>query len=103
MSKVAKYQISWTKSTATDVVGYKVYYTPDTEVLDYGSPSVTLGDVDLVVIPDEVPEFPLIDGTYKIGLSSMDDVGNESDIIEKTVPFDLVAPDAPTNLDVTVL
>lgn len=100
MAKVKNYTITWTKSTATDVVGYKVYYVPETDVLDYGSPNVAVGDVDTVTIPADVPDFPLIDGVYKIGLSSVDDVGNESDIIEKTVPFDLVAPDAPTNLEV---
>lgn len=101
MSKVKDHTITWTKSTSVDVVGYKVYYVPETETLNYASPNVEVGDVDTVGIPVDLPDFPLIDGIYKIGLSAVDDVGNESDIIEKTVPFDLVAPDAPTNLEVT--
>ena len=100
MAKVKNYTIMWTKSTSTDVVGYKVYYVPESETLTYAAPNVEVGDVDTVAIPADVPDFPLIDGIYKIGLSAVDDVGNESDIIEKTVPFDLVAPDAPTNLEI---
>lgn len=103
MAKTKEYSITWTKSASTDVVGYKIYYVPEEEELNYGSPNVLVGDVDTVLIPTDVPGFPLIDGSYQIGLSSVDDVGNESDIISKIVPFDLVAPDAPTNLEVTPL
>lgn len=101
MAKVKDYQITWTKSASVDVVGYKIYYVPEADTLTYASPNVIVGDVDTVAIPADVPEFPLIDGIYKIGLSAVDDVGNESDIAVKTVPFDLVAPDVPTNLEVT--
>ncbi|MCK4526463.1 hypothetical protein KAW18_03760 [candidate division WOR-3 bacterium] len=103
MANVRKYQVTWTKSTSIDVVGYNIYYVPDTEQLNYGSPHVSVGDVNSIIIPDDVPEFPMIDGVYKIGLTAVDDVGNESDIIETAVPFDLVAPDAPADLVVTPL
>lgn len=103
MANIKKTQISWTKSGSVDVVGYKIYYVPEGEVLNYGSPNISVGDVDIVVIPDDVPEFPLLDGMYQIGLTAVDDVGNESDILIQTVPFDFVAPDAPTNLEVTVI
>ena len=36
--------------------------------------------------------MPLIDGQVSLGISTVDDVGNESDISVITVPFDLVAP-----------
>ena len=101
MAKVKEYQIAWTQSDSTDVVGYKIYYMPEGEELNYGSPSVTVGNVNSVSIPTDIPDFPLIDGSYQIGLTAVDDVGNESDIAVKTVPFDLVAPDVPTNLEVT--
>lgn len=103
MAKVKEYQISWTQSESTDVVGYKIYYVPEGEELNYGSPSVTVGNVNTVLIPTDVPDFPLIDGSYTIGLSALDDVGNESDLISKTVPFDLAAPDAPADLVITAV
>jgi hypothetical protein len=101
MAKTREYQISWTLSASTDVVGYKIYYVPEEEELNYGSPSVTVENVNTVIIPTDVPEFPKIDGNYTIGLSALDDSGNESDIVSKTVPFDLVAPSAPSELVVT--
>lgn len=103
MAKVRQYQISWTKSDSSDVVGYKIYYIPEGEVLNYGSPNVSVGDVDTIIIPKDIPAFPLIDGNYQIGLTAVDDVDNESDFIIQTCPFDLVAPNAPTNLAVTPL
>lgn len=103
MAKIHEHKVSWTASISEDVTGYKFYYVPEGEVLDYGSPSITLGNVDNVVIPTQVPDFPLVDGNATIGLSALDDVGNESDILSKTVPFDLVAPEVPTDLVVTIL
>lgn len=103
MALVKSYAITWTASSSPDVVGYKVYYVPEGEELNYGSPSITVGNVASVTIPADAPEFPLVDGVYTIGLTSVDDVGNESDMISKTVPFDLVAPEAPTALDVVAL
>lgn len=103
MAKVKEYQISWTPSESIDVVGYKIYYLPEGEELNYGSPSVTVGNVNSVTIPADVADFPMIDGNYQIGLTAVDDSGNESDIISKTVPFDLVAPAVPSGLEVTPL
>ena len=103
MAKVKQYSITWTKSASIDVVGYKIYYIPEEELLDYGSPSVLVGDVDTVLIPDDTPGFPFIDGNYKIGLTAVDDVGNESDFQEKIDPFELVAPDVPADLEVTAV
>jgi len=96
MSKVRTYRISWTISASSDVVGYKIYYAP--ENVNYTSPFVSIGAVDNVTIPNDIPDFPLIDGTYEIGIAAVDDVGNESDLTVVSAPFDLVAPDAPTNL-----
>jgi len=103
MASVKQYRVAWTKSTAVDVVGYKIYFVPETEELNYGSPNVLVGNVDSILIPTDIPDFPKIDGVYKIGLAAVDDVGNESDIIDKTVPFDLVVPDAPCDLVITAV
>ena len=101
MARTHEYQITWTASPSTDVVGYKIYYIPEGEELNYGSPSVTVGNVTTILIPTDTPGFPLLDGLCTIGLSALDDSNNESDIIAKTVPFDLVAPDVPSELIIT--
>lgn len=101
MGSVKQYKITWTKSPSGDVVGYNIYYVPEGDILNYGSPHVSVGDVDTILIPTDTPEFPFIDGVYQIGLAAVDDVGNMSDIIAKTVPFDLIVPDVPSGLEIT--
>lgn len=99
MAKIIKKVLTWTPGAAADIVATKLYWCQDDEVLDYNSPNFT---VDMpateVTLPTDIPEFPLEEGNFKLGISSIDDVGNESDIAELAVPFDFAAPDAPTNL-----
>ena len=49
-----------------------------------------------VIIPDEWPEFPTIPGTYYIGITSRDDVGNESNPFLLAGRFKFIAPPPPT-------
>ena len=53
------------------------------------------GKTDLI-IPDEWPEFPKEPGTYYIGITSRDDLGNQSDPILLSGHFKFVAPPAPS-------
>jgi hypothetical protein len=96
MAKIRKYRLSWNASESTDVSNYKFYY--DTNPLSYDSPNVNVGNVTEIFIPNDVPDFPLVDGIYNLGVSAVDDAGNESDMaVINEFPFDLVAPNAPSN------
>jgi hypothetical protein len=48
-----------------------------------------------VIIPDEWPEFPKEPGTYYIGITSRDKLGNQSDPFLLSGPFKFLAPPAP--------
>ena len=48
-----------------------------------------------LIIPDEWPEFPTESGTYYIGITSRDDIGNESDPFLLSGLFKFLAPSAP--------
>jgi hypothetical protein len=48
-----------------------------------------------VIIPDEWPEFPTEAGTYYIGITSRDDLGNQSDPFLLSGAFKFFAPPAP--------
>jgi hypothetical protein len=48
-----------------------------------------------LVIPDEWPEFPTESGTYYIGITSRDDIGNQSDPLLLSGLFKFFAPSAP--------
>ena len=49
-----------------------------------------------LILPDEWPEFPTEPGTYYIGITSRDDLGNQSDPILLSGQFKFVAPPAPS-------
>ncbi len=53
-----------------------------------------IGKTELV-IPDEWPEFPTESGTYYIGITSKDDIGNQSDPFLLSGLFKFLAPSAP--------
>jgi hypothetical protein len=105
MAKIVKRTISWGASTAPDVQGYKFYWAVGQgAVIDYLSDNVDVGNVITIIIPDDVPTFPLVEDLVQIGVTAYDDVGNESDMtVSNDVPFDFTAPDAPTNLVVGTL
>jgi len=48
-----------------------------------------------VIIPDEWPEFPAEDGTCYIGVTSKDEVGNQSDPFVSSGLFKSTPPMAP--------
>ena len=105
MAKILQRTISWDPSPATDVVGYNLYWAVGADaVVDYLSDHANVGNKTNVVIPDDVAEFPLVEDVMSLGVTAFDDIGNESDMTSvQNVPFDFVAPDAPTNLVVGTL
>lgn len=99
MAKVKDVTLSFPASPSADVVGYKLYLEPAPAEVTHDSPSYDLGDstaIDLnVVLAD-------MDGTYNLGVSSIDDVGNESSFsLLNDVPLDFVPPEPPGNLTIT--
>lgn len=101
MAKLKKYTLAWGMPSDTDIVNVRVRCatTPfaGTEA-DYSIAYDEVGKVSQIDLP--LPHTPLIDGNLSIGVSTVDDVGNESDISSITFPFDLVAPAGVTNLRV---
>lgn len=100
--------IDFPPSVATDVVGYKLYYSESPGV-DFDAPSIDLGNeapdpgTGLISVDiSNVPEFNGIDGVYDLGLVAVDDSGLESTTmtVAPNVPLDFVAPDAPATISV---
>jgi hypothetical protein len=54
-----------------------------------------IGKTELIV-PDEWPEFPKEPGIYHIGITSRDDVGNQSDPFLLSGLFKFIAPPSPS-------
>jgi hypothetical protein len=49
-----------------------------------------------LIVPDEWPEFPREPGTYHIGITSRDDVGNQSVPFLLSALFKFLAPPSPS-------
>ena len=100
MAKIVSKNLTLPQSNSADVVDYKMYIEEAPTALTYDSPSVSLGNdvVDGNIekdLSEYVSMFPN-DAEYNLGFTSVDDIGNESDMVEAlNVPFDFVAPNPP--------
>jgi hypothetical protein len=101
MPLILKRRIWW--EPVAEAASYVVYVSKDRTIFDPAkfmreathvmSKEVT-GKVELI-IPDEWPEFPMEPGTYHIGITVRDCVGNESDPLLLMGQFKFFAPLAP--------
>ena len=48
-----------------------------------------------VVLPEQVPSFPIVKGSIELGITAVNEIGNESDMMIVAAPFHFSAPDAP--------
>jgi Tfp pilus assembly protein PilZ len=99
MGKVKKKRVRWEPSTSIDVISYRLYWSKDGEV-NYDSDHADFGHVAEVILPDDIPLFPLKKGSMELGVSAINHAGNESEITKLTVDFNFEVPDAPQNLKV---
>lgn len=98
-ARVRRKKIRWRASLSPDVAGYKLYWKVGKGV-DFDSDCAELGNATEVILPDQVPSFPLIAGDVEIGVTAVNHMGNESDMVKFRAFFNFAAPDAPTNLTV---
>jgi hypothetical protein len=99
---VLKRRIWW--ESVPEASSYRVYLSKDRTLFEPDrfswetTPGIisklVIGKTDLV-IPDEWPEFPTESGTYYIGITSRDDLGNQSDPFLLSGLFKFLAPSAP--------
>ena len=101
--RVLKRRIWW--ESVPEASSYGVYVSKDRTLLepDHFSWEATRGIISKVVIgkteliiPDEWAEFPTEPGTYHIGITSRDDLGNQSDPSLLSGAFKFFAPPAPS-------
>ena len=93
--------ISFPASQSPDVVGYKLYVEEAPTPVTYNSEAVDLGSETTVDL-STVSGMSTKDGTYNIGITVIDDAGNESSMsIANDIALDFVEPDPPGLITVT--
>jgi hypothetical protein len=97
MGKVKKKRVRWELSSSLDVATYRLYWSQDGGV-NYDSDHADFGHVTEIILPDDIPSFPLVTGNMELGVSAINHAGNESDICKLTVDFNFETPEAPQNL-----
>ena len=96
MAKVKNRRLLWEPSTSPNVIGYKLYWAEEGKV-NYDSPCAMIGNVAEVILPEQVPSFPLVKGAIELGITAINEIGNESDMMKFAIPFQFSVPDAPTS------
>lgn len=94
MAKIKKRKLRWKPSGSPQVIGYKLYWSEEDGV-NYDSPSIDLGNVTEIVLPDDIPEFRAIRGPVELGIAAVDEMGNESDLSVLAAPYQFNVPQAP--------
>jgi hypothetical protein len=102
MAKVKKRRLSWQASGSSQVIGYKLYWSEDGEV-NYDSKFVTIGNVTEIILPDDVASFTPGYGPIELGITAVDELGNESDMVTVMAPYHFSVPEAPKDLHIETL
>ena len=98
MAKLKKRKLRWQASSSPQVIGYKLYWSECGDV-NYNSNHALLGNVTEIVLPDDVDSFKPSDGQIELGVVSIDELGNESDMITLKAPYQFSVPKAPQRFE----
>ena len=97
MAKIKRRRLKWDASSSSQIVGYKLYWS-ENGALNYDSQWVMLGNITEIVLPDDVKSFTPHGGPIEFGVTAVDELGNESDMITLTAPYQFNVPKAPDDL-----
>ena len=99
MAKLQRKKISWESRSSSTVLKYRLYWAAG-DKLGYDSDYIELKNTTQVLLPDAIPALPKKGFDIQVGLSAINDAGNESDITMLDARLDFSVPDAPRNLKV---
>ena len=96
--KLAEQKVEWNDPGDPSVVKHKIYYVPEAEAVSYLSPNVV---IDMPALSYDLPGLPIAPKpngeNYRLRLTAVDGVGNESDFSpEKLLPLDFIPPSMPS-------
>jgi hypothetical protein len=110
MAFIRKRRIWW--EAVPEATSYVLYLSKDQAVFNppnfswETTPGIIFKHVNgktELMIPDEWDEFPQEAGTYYVGITSRDDLGNQSDPFLSSARFKFSAPPPPSNGGIELL
>jgi len=99
MAKMKKRILRWQASDSPQVIGYKLYWAQGAGV-NYASSHANLGNVTEILLPDGVEAFSMGQGPVEFGVTAVDELGNESDMVTLTAPYQFSVPEPPMDLTI---
>jgi len=97
MGKIKQKKLRWEPAAGEESAKYKLYWSAN-GALDYTSSFAEVGAVTQVILPDDIPSFPRMAGNLELGITAVNQAGNESDITKISAYFDFTVPEAPKSL-----
>jgi hypothetical protein len=97
MGKVKNKRLRWEPAAGEGPAKYKLYWS-ENGTLDYTSSFAEVGAVTQITLPEDIPSFPRIAGNLELGIATVNQAGNESDITKISAYFDFTVPEAPKSL-----
>jgi len=104
MPLVRKRRIWW--EHVPEATSYVVYVSKEKSLFDSSrfaweaTPGIIfklVNEKTELILPDDWPAFPMESGTYYIGITARDDVGNQSDPFLSQGGFKFISPPPPSN------
>jgi hypothetical protein len=97
MARVKRRKLKWKASNSSQVIGYKLYWAEGGGV-NYDSEFEFLGNVKEIILPDDVKTFPIVQEIIELGVTALNEIGNESNMIKFNANFQFSVPNAPKDL-----
>jgi hypothetical protein len=102
VAKIKKRRFRWHPSSSPTVIGYKLYWSEQAGV-GYHSDCAFIGNVTEVILPGQVTSFPEAGRPVELGITAVNEIGNESDMATFAVPFQFSVPDPPSSLSLEAM
>jgi hypothetical protein len=99
MAKLKPRILRWQASPSAQVAFYKLYWSEEGGV-DYDSRHAVVGNVTEVLLPDGVEAFTPGNGPIEFGLTAVDEIGNESDMVRLKAPYQFSVPSPPADFHI---
>lgn len=99
MPKLKPRMLRWRASESAQVAFYKLYWSEKGGV-DYDSNHAVVGNVTEVLLPGGVDAFTPGHGPIEFGLTAVDELGNESDMVRLHAPYQFSVPSPPADFHI---